>query len=73
VQYRKLTSRLGRIKTPTLVVWGAQDRVLPLALGEAYQRGIPGATLVTIEHCGHLPPLEAPERFAQIVLDFLRR
>ena len=73
VQYRKLTSRLGRIKAPTLVVWGAQDRVLPLALGETYQRGIPGATLTTIEGCGHLPPLEAPERFAHIVLDFLRR
>ena len=73
VQYRKLTSRLGRIKAPTLVVWGAQDRLLPLALGEAYQRGIPGSTLTRIEDCGHLPPLEAPERFAPIVLDFLRR
>jgi pimeloyl-ACP methyl ester carboxylesterase len=70
-QYRKLTSRLGRITTPTLVVWGAQDRVLPLPLGEAYQRGIPGATLTTIDACGHLPPMEQPERFARIVLDFL--
>ena len=51
------------------MVWGAQDRLLPLALGEAYQRGIPGAKLTVIERCGHLPPLEAPERFAEIVLD----
>ena len=72
VQYRKLTSRLGRIKAPTLVVWGAQDRLLPRALGEAYQRGIPGATLTTIDGCGHLPPVEQPERFARIVLDFLQ-
>ena len=50
--------------------WAA---VCLLALGEAYQRGIPGATLTTIEGCGHLPPLESPERFARIVLDFLRR
>ncbi len=71
VQYRKLTSRLGRIKAPTLVVWGAQDRLLPLALGEAYQRGIPGARLITIDRCGHLPPFEEPERFARVVLDFL--
>ena len=71
VQYRKLTSRLGRIKAPTLVVWGAQDRVLPPPLGEAYRRGIPGAMLVTIDGCGHLPPIEQPERFARIVLDFL--
>jgi len=73
VPYRKLTSRLGRIAAPTLVVWGAQDRVLPLALGEAYRRGIASATLTTIEGCGHLPPLEAPERFARVALDFLRR
>ena len=71
VQYRKLTSRLHRVKSPTLVVWGAQDRLLPLTLGEAYQRGIAGATLVTIEHCGHLPPLEQPDRFADVVLKFL--
>lgn len=71
VQYRKLTSRLGRIKARTLVVWGAQDRLLPLPLGEAYQRGIPGATLTTIDGCGHLPPFEQPERFARVVLDFL--
>jgi pimeloyl-ACP methyl ester carboxylesterase len=71
VAYRKLTSRLGRITAPTLVVWGAQDRVLPLPFGEAYQRGIPGARLVTLDGCGHLPPIEQPERFAGIVLDFL--
>lgn len=71
VQYRKLTSRLGRIKAPTLIVWGAQDRLLPLALGEAYHRGIAGSTLKVIDRCGHLPPFEQPERFAETVLSFL--
>ena len=71
VQYRKLTSRLGRVKAPTLIVWGAQDRLLPLPLGEAYHHGIAGSTLTTIERCGHLPPLEQPERFADVVLKFL--
>jgi pimeloyl-ACP methyl ester carboxylesterase len=72
VPYRKLTSRLGRIKAPTLVVWGAEDRLLPLPLGEAYRRGIPGARLETLDRCGHLPPFEQPERFARLVLDFLQ-
>jgi pimeloyl-ACP methyl ester carboxylesterase len=70
--YRKLMSRLDRIKTPTLVVWGANDRLFPVAYGHAYQKGIPGARLVTIDRCGHLPPVEAPERFAAAVLDFLK-
>ena len=70
-QYRKLTSRLWRITAPTLVVWGREDRLLPLAYGEAYARGIPGARLEVLDRCGHLPPFEQPERFARITLDFL--
>jgi pimeloyl-ACP methyl ester carboxylesterase len=70
--YRKLTGRLWRIKTPTLVVWGAEDRLIPLPYGEAWARAVPGARLRVIERCGHLPPLERPERFAGVVLDFLR-
>ena len=69
--YRKLTSRLWRIQAPTLVVWGAHDRLVPLAYGEAWARSIPGARLVTLDRCGHLPPLEQPERFAEVVLGFL--
>jgi pimeloyl-ACP methyl ester carboxylesterase len=69
--YRKLTSRLWRISVPTLVVWGREDRLIPLAYGEAYARGIPGARLEILDRCGHLPPFEQPERFAQIALAFL--
>ena len=72
VRYRKLKSRLDRIKTPTLVLWGAKDKLIPLPYGEAYQKGIPGARLVVIDNCGHLPHVEAPERFAEAVLDFLK-
>ena len=70
-QYRKLTSRLWRITAPTLVVWGREDRLIPLAYGEAYAHGIPGAKLVVLDRCGHLPPFEQPERFAEIALGFL--
>ena len=70
-QYRKLTSRLFRIAAPTLVVWGREDRLIPLAYGEAYARGIRGASLEVLDRCGHLPPFEHPERFAEIVLGFL--
>jgi pimeloyl-ACP methyl ester carboxylesterase len=69
--YRRLTGRLWRIRAPTLVVWGADDRLIPLAYGEAWAREIPGARLVALDRCGHLPPLENPGRFAACVLDFL--
>jgi pimeloyl-ACP methyl ester carboxylesterase len=65
-------SRLDRVKTPTLVLWGKDDRLFPLAYGEAYHRAIPGSRLVTLERCGHLPHIEAPDRFADAVLDFLK-
>ncbi len=71
VAYRKLTSRLGRITAPTLVVWGSGDRLIPLPYGQAYANGIPGARLVVIDACGHLPPIEQPDRFADVVLAFL--
>jgi pimeloyl-ACP methyl ester carboxylesterase len=70
-QYRKLTSRLWRIGAPTLIVWGREDRLIPLAYGEAWARGIPGARLHVVDHCGHLPPFEHPVRFAEAVLGFL--
>jgi pimeloyl-ACP methyl ester carboxylesterase len=72
VRYRKLGGRLDRITARTLVIWGADDRLFPPAYAEAWQKGIRGARLVTLDRCGHLPPVEQPERFAQAVLDFLK-
>jgi pimeloyl-ACP methyl ester carboxylesterase len=72
-QYRRLTGRLWRIKAPTLVVWGADDRLIPLAYGEAWAHEVPGARLVTLDRCGHFPPLERPEPFAEVALEFLER
>lgn len=72
VRYRKLMSRLHRITTPTLVLWGADDRLFPLPYGQAYHKGIAGSRLVTIDGCGHLPHIEASDRFAEAVLDFLK-
>ena len=67
----KLARRLERIRVPTLIVWGAQDRLFPLALGEAYARAIPGARLAVIDQCGHSPHNEQPAEFARILVEFL--
>ncbi len=62
---------LPGIRTPTLIVWGRNDAIVPLACGEIYQRGIKGARLAALEDCGHMPEMEKPAEFAQLVSDFL--
>jgi pimeloyl-ACP methyl ester carboxylesterase len=69
---RKLRSRLHRIQTPTLVIWGKQDGLLPLAHGQAFAAGIPNARLVILDGCAHVPPFEQPESFVATVLPFLQ-
>jgi pimeloyl-ACP methyl ester carboxylesterase len=62
-----LAKWLHRIDVPTLVVWGANDAILPIALQAEYVRLIPGAAAATIDRCGHIPLAERPaaviERF----------
>ena len=66
-----LPGMLGKIRLPTLVVWGTDDRIIPLECGQLYQRLIPGAQLRTIERCGHWAHLDRPKELAEIIHDFL--
>src|SRR5215831_18618266 len=67
----RLDDRLGKIKTPTLVVWGKQDKLLPMALGDRYAAGIAGSKLVTFDKGGHIPPVEKTDEFVAAVTAFL--
>jgi pimeloyl-ACP methyl ester carboxylesterase len=67
-----LRLELASITTPTLIIWGERDALLPLALGRALNTALPHATFVTLPGCGHRPMLAQPECFSQIVLDFLQ-
>ncbi|MCX8073266.1 MAG: alpha/beta hydrolase [Candidatus Binatia bacterium] len=69
----KLERRLRRIRCPTLVVWGAEDRFLSPAHARAFAASIPTAELVLLPRCGHLPPLECQSEFIGHVLPFLQR
>ena len=62
---------LGRIAAPTLMVWGASDRVVTPEYGRAYARLIPGSRLALIERAGHHPEIEQPEAFVERVAAFL--
>ena len=67
----RLPQFLPRVKTPSLVVWGREDRIVPVECGEQYARLLPNARLKVLEACGHQPPVEQPVEFAKLVLEFL--
>jgi len=62
--------RFQHISVPTMVLWGRNDEVNALEMGEMTQRGIPNAKMVVLE-CGHFVPTEDPAGFNQALLDFL--
>ena len=62
---------LGRIRVPTLVLWGGSDRIVTPDYGRIYAGLIPGARFQLIEAAGHHPEIEQPERFAEQVAGFL--
>jgi len=63
---------LHRISVPTLVLWGAQDRIIPSGYGSEFQRLIPGARLAIIDQCGHLPHMEQADAFTASITGFIR-
>jgi pimeloyl-ACP methyl ester carboxylesterase len=67
-----LRLELASITSPTLIIWGQRDALLPIALGHALNAALPHAMFVSLPGCGHRPMLAQPERFSQIVLDFLQ-
>ena len=56
---------------PTMIVWGADDTIIPVAHAYAGHEAIPGSRLEIIEGSGHFPHVEAPERFLEVLTDFL--
>jgi pimeloyl-ACP methyl ester carboxylesterase len=67
----QLARWLGRIAVPTLVLWGASDRMVTPAYGRAYSALIPGARFELIDAAGHHPHIEQPEAFVERVMSFL--
>jgi pimeloyl-ACP methyl ester carboxylesterase len=66
----KLADRLHRVRCPVLLVWGAQDRLVPPAYGAAYKHYLPQAQLHLIAECGHLPMFERETEFVDTVARF---
>jgi pimeloyl-ACP methyl ester carboxylesterase len=67
----RLPHFLPRVTNPVLIVWGREDRIVPVVCGEQYRGRLPDARLHVLERCGHVPPVEQPDAFARLVLEFL--
>jgi pimeloyl-ACP methyl ester carboxylesterase len=63
--------RIAKIQAPTLILWGDQDQLIPVAHAHFFERDLPDHQLILYEGVGHMPQLEIPERSANDVRTFL--
>jgi pimeloyl-ACP methyl ester carboxylesterase len=68
-----LPAMLGKVRVPTLIVWGANDHIIPVECGQLYQQAIAGATLRLLDKCGHWPQFERPQELARLIQEFVAR
>jgi pimeloyl-ACP methyl ester carboxylesterase len=67
----RLLARLAATGLPILLIWGERDRLLPVERAREAVRALPGARLEVIQGAGHTPQAERPDRFNQVLEDFL--
>jgi pimeloyl-ACP methyl ester carboxylesterase len=70
--FDEFVAKYKTIMTPTLIIWGKQDRILPLEGGEQLHQDIKHSTLKVIDQCGHIPQEERPEITIPAVFNFLQ-
>ncbi len=66
----EIEGSFGLIQCPTLILWGAEDKLIPLEYGHLLNKQIPNSQLEIIEKCGHVPQEEMPELTKSIMMDF---
>ncbi len=64
---RRLRPLLAEVNVPALVIWGGEDKIVPLVCGEQYTEALPQARLEVLAGAGHLVELEEPERVAELI------
>jgi pimeloyl-ACP methyl ester carboxylesterase len=67
-----LDKRLSAIQQPTLIIWGSEDRLLPISTGLQMHEAIPNSVFATISGCGHLAPKECAGPVLDATIQFLK-
>jgi len=71
--FDEITSQYNRITVPTLIMWGRNDEVVPLEIGQRLHEAIANSELTLIDDCGHIPQEEKPAETIEILRSFLQR
>lgn len=61
---------LPRITAPALIVWGREDRWIPVSDADRFRTALPGSRVVVLDRCGHMPQEERPAEVARLIEDF---
>lgn len=70
-RFTDLTARFDELALPVLVITGDDDRIVPTAQSVRLAQELPGAELVVIPNCGHVPQEECPDAWLEVMLPFL--
>jgi pimeloyl-ACP methyl ester carboxylesterase len=65
--------RIAGLRLPTLILWGARDRLIPLEAAKRFKTDVAGSQLVVFDTLGHVPHEEDPASTREAVQDFLAR
>ena len=68
-----ITPKLHTIHSPTLIIWGSKDPVIPILHAESFVSSIQDCRFFRMDDCGHTPYVQDPDTFSSIVLEFLSR
>ena len=63
--------KLGKVQVPTLIIWGRDDLLIPLAMGEQLHKGIAGSQMIVLDGTGHIPMVGKPAEFNEALTKFL--
>ena len=72
LNWSEVDRHLEKVHNETLVIWGKDDRYIPIKFGQNLEARLPNARFVSIENAGHLPHEEQPERVNALLLKFLQ-
>lgn len=70
--WSSVLAKVPSITHPTLIIWGSENAIAPLSQAHQGKRLIKNSKLCVFEKCGHVPQVEWPEKFNQLVLSFLK-